>query len=462
MAINFGRSELSRLQHLTAFNWRLRFSAEQEKLFREEHYRKTIVIVRSAIGLGLVLNLLFIFLDTQTFFASKQFIELIRFVIVTPVVSLTMLVLCLPALKALVQPMMTASILTTGVFVLSVIAFTEPAEPSYLYQITLLLVIITTYTILQLRFGWATLVNWLITAGYIGVAIFYQHLLASPMGMTLFFSNLFFLFITHVVGMFASYSLEFYLRRDFVQRQIIELEQAKAERLLLNVLPREIATALKDNPRTIAEHYDNVSILFADVVNFTPLSARLEPKALVELLNEMFSHFDTLVDKYGLEKIKTIGDCYMVAAGVPVPRPDHAQALAGLALEMQEYVNSRTFLGAQLALRIGLNSGPVVAGIIGHKKFSYDLWGDTVNTASRMESHGSKGKIQLTTATYELLKDEFECEPGGMISVKGKGTVEIWYLSGKKPSPSFSHSGEYFRPGGYEALILELENQAVS
>ena len=153
---------------------------------------------------------------------------------------------------------------------------------------------------------------------------------------------------------------------------------------------------------------------------------------MVGYLDRLFSHFDALAERYGLEKIKTIGDCYMVAAGVPTPRPDHARALALMALDMLEAMRSNDdveHLG--LELRVGINSGPVVAGVIGRKRFLYDLWGDAVNTASRMESHGTPGRIQVTRSTYELLADEFECEPRGTISVKGKGELEAWYLVGR-------------------------------
>jgi adenylate cyclase len=217
----------------------------------------------------------------------------------------------------------------------------------------------------------------------------------------------------------------------------LRVEQAKAESLLLNILPRSIADKLKAEPQRIADQFSSASILFADVVDFTPLSERLPPEEVVGLLDHLFSHFDVLAERHGLEKIKTIGDCYMVAAGVPTPRPDHARALALMALDMQAAMGSVDEVGhLGLELRIGINSGPVVAGVIGRKRFLYDLWGDAVNTASRMESHGTSGRIQITGATRELLEDEFVCEPRGAIPIKGKGEMEAWYLVGRRASPS--------------------------
>ena len=232
-----------------------------------------------------------------------------------------------------------------------------------------------------------------------------------------------------VLNLIAVGSLIFLMIFYFVGQK--NLFQEKSETLLLNILPKEISAILKNEPRTIADHFDGASILFADVVDFTPLSATMTPVELVELLNEVFSVFDLLVEKYELEKIKTIGDCYMVASGVPRPRADHAAVLIRLALDMREYVSQNEFFGHKLAFRMGINSGPVVAGVIGTKKFIYDLWGDAVNTASRMESHGQEGIIQITRATYELVKDDFVCEPRGSVNVKGKGEMEVWYVTRK-------------------------------
>jgi adenylate cyclase len=205
--------------------------------------------------------------------------------------------------------------------------------------------------------------------------------------------------------------------------------QERAENLLLNILPRPIAEKLKAEPQTIADQISSASILFADVVDFTPRAELLPAAEVVGLLDQLFTCFDLLAERYALEKIKTIGDCYMVAAGVPAARPDHARALALLALDMIQAVRSNDAVGQLgLELRIGINSGPVVAGVIGRKRFLYDLWGDAVNTASRMESHGTPGRIQITAATHELLKDDFVCEHRGAVEVKGKGVMDTWYL----------------------------------
>ena len=213
----------------------------------------------------------------------------------------------------------------------------------------------------------------------------------------------------------------------------LEAEQEKSERLLLNVLPKAIAERLKRGEENIADSYAEVSVLFADIVGFTILSTKVTPKQLIELLNRIFSAFDALSEKYGLEKIKTIGDAYMVVGGLPNPRDDHAVAIAEIALDMQEHVeqfNKETSQG--LSIRIGINSGPVVAGVVGTKKFLYDIWGDAVNTAARMESQGIEGRIQVTDATYQHLRDKYQLEERGVVDIKGKGEMNVYMLKGRK------------------------------
>ncbi|MBD1835767.1 HAMP domain-containing protein [Cyanobacteria bacterium FACHB-472] len=210
-------------------------------------------------------------------------------------------------------------------------------------------------------------------------------------------------------------------------------EQEKAERLLQNILPQAIAERLKKEQRTIADNFAEVTVLFADIVGFTQLAAQTSPVELVNLLNQIFSAFDQLAEQHGLEKIKTIGDAYMVVGGLPTPREDHAEAIAQMALDMQNEITRFNIAnGLNFSIRIGINTGPVVAGVIGLKKFIYDLWGDTVNIASRMESHGKPGSIQLTAATKECLHDKYHLQERGSIQIKGKGEMTTYLLIGIK------------------------------
>ncbi len=213
----------------------------------------------------------------------------------------------------------------------------------------------------------------------------------------------------------------------------LQVEREKSERLLLNVLPAPIADRLKQGEQVIADNFADVTVLFADIVDFTRFSANMLPTELVVLLNEIFSKFDYLAEEHGLEKIKTAGDEYMVVGGLPTPRLDHAEAVAEMALDIQETVTQFSLNDNEpLSVRIGIHTGPVVAGIIGTKKFSYDLWGDTVNIASRMESHGLNGCTQVTVATYERLCEKYVFAERGMIPVKNKGKMLTYFLIGRK------------------------------
>jgi class 3 adenylate cyclase len=215
-------------------------------------------------------------------------------------------------------------------------------------------------------------------------------------------------------------------------RRALALEQQRSERLLLNVLPAPIAERLKAGEAVIADAFPEVTVLFADLVDFTRSSRRSSPAQVVATLNELFSVFDRLAQHHGLEKIKTIGDAYMVAGGLPDPLPDHAQAVAELALAMREEVARRADPSGQpLAVRIGIDTGPVEAGVIGTAKFSYDLWGDTVNTASRMESHGIPGCIQVTARTYQRLQAGYRFQRRGPIPVRGMGEMVTYFLLGR-------------------------------
>ena len=216
----------------------------------------------------------------------------------------------------------------------------------------------------------------------------------------------------------------------------LKQEKERSDALLLNILPAAIAERLKTEPGVIADRFDEVSVLFSDIVGFTPLSERTPPEQLVEMLNAIFSAFDDHAIQHGLEKIKTIGDAYLVVGGLPEARSDHAEAIARMALDMRRVIldfNQRT--GNALSIRIGVHSGPVIAGVIGKRKYAYDLWGDTVNTTARMESHGIAGQIQVSRETCQRLSSRFELAPRGLIEVKGKGEMSTWLLLSEKEAP---------------------------
>lgn len=228
------------------------------------------------------------------------------------------------------------------------------------------------------------------------------------------------------------------LRRQTMEHELINLneqleeEKERSEKLLLNVLPLSISNRLKENPTHIADTYPEVTIIFADIVDFTKTSNGIAPNDLVQDLNTIFTRFDEISIKYGLEKIKTIGDSYMAVAGLPDPQSDHAQRAADTALEMLQACRDMTIGGRQINLRVGLNSGEVTAGVIGTVKFLYDLWGDAVNTASRMESASTPNNILVTEQMYDTLSADYHFAPRGIIDIKGKGEMKTYYLKKKR------------------------------
>ena len=236
------------------------------------------------------------------------------------------------------------------------------------------------------------------------------------------------LLVTYVIGLLAAYTIERYARRAFLHEREAERERERSERLLLNVLPAPIAERLKETEGPIADHHAEATVLFADIAGFTAMSAEMPPAELVAMLNAVFTGFDQLAREHGVEKIKTIGDAYMAVAGLPEPARDHVERIADLALAMRDRTT--------LPIRIGIDTGPVVAGVIGESKFIYDLWGDAVTTASRMESHGVPGAIQVTAAVRDRLADRYDLVERGEIDVKGRGRMRTWMLEGRRsPAP---------------------------
>jgi len=239
----------------------------------------------------------------------------------------------------------------------------------------------------------------------------------------------------------VSFSLWFFLGEMWNAEEAYEMEYERSEGLLRNILPGEVAERLKLGEKTIADLHPQVTVLFADIVGFTERAAKVPPDELVALLNRVFSSFDALAHRHGVEKIKTIGDAYMAVAGLPRGRADHAEAIARLALDMQRacaQIEAKT--GEPLPIRVGIHSGPVVAGVIGSTKFAYDLWGDVVNLASRMESNGVPGRVQISEATFALLARRYRCSPRGPIEIKGKGQMEVWFLDGLLDEPAAPRS----------------------
>lgn len=423
------------------FDWlypyadKLRFPEEIEAQFRKDYHANTVGTTRLALVLGLILYSLFGILDIYAVPVSKDIVGIIRYGIVAPVSIAALVASYDKVLQKYTQFFMALVVAVSGLGIAIMISVTTEAEFGNRFYFTgLILVSMWGYTLSRLRFWYAVLANLVIMIGYEFASILVKGLLETETGVVIFTMHNFFFLGANVIGMFGSYFLERYTRRDFLQKYTIQAQRDQADKLLYNVLPERIAERLKQSNETIAEEFSSATVLFADIVNFTPISANFAPHEVVDMLNELFSSFDELVDKYGVEKIQVAGDGYMVAAGAPTPRPDHAMVLAQLALDMLDCVKTGDFLGGKhpVEIRIGLNSGPLMGGVIGRKKYFYALWGDMVNTASRMESHGASGKIQITRDTYELIKEEFDCEYIGEIPVKGKGKMETWHLLGKK------------------------------
>jgi adenylate cyclase len=418
---------------LLQFSNRIRFPSDLEKDYRTDYNLKIMRISRPGTILAILTYLSFWILDWFVLPQAYLDIWLVRIV---GILSMAILlgISYTSWYKRYVTELFTIACLLVNLSVVISFALTHPNEIVYnLYYITLIFVILGA-PMLGLPFLAEIILSAITLAAYLLAAIYIQHMLAAPASTGLLIGCAFFLLGAIAIGIVGAYFGEINNRRDFLQRLVIEQEHARSENLLLNILPAPVAERLKRG-ETIADYYPSVSVLFADIVNFTPLSASMTPVELVDLLNQVFSYFDSLVEKYDLEKIKTIGDCYMAASGLPTPRPDHAQALVKMALEIQAYFAHQRFQGdKQLAFRIGIHSGPLVAGIIGKKKFIYDLWGDSVNTASRMEAHGKQGTIQITKATFDLIKDDYRCKPLGKIDVKGKGEMEVWSVDNLKPA----------------------------
>jgi len=412
----------------------LRFPPDLEREFRRDFGERQPPMLRRFFALGLALYMSFAFLDyfaMSTYYPTAWALRL--------VFGTAMLWLVLHTdsdfFKKQVMWIPAAWTSWAGVSILLMIYIAQPQEVAYIfYAFGLMLIIVAIYIPSSGDLLYPSLAGWAIVLAYVGIGIIDQRMLATANHMLTFFVTIFFLTATNILCMIGGSMLVFSQRRDFLQRRVIDEQRQiqetlrkQSEKLLLNILPASVADRLQRGEE-IADMYDQASILFADVVNFTPFSSQLVLHDLVAVLNDVITEFDIMANDHGLERLKTTGDGYMVAAGLPEPRADHAEALTHLGLEMCEYFRQRTFAGQRLSLRVGISSGPVVAAVIGLQRFSYDVWGDTVNTAARMCSHGASGVVQITEETYRLLRDRYECVPGGLIEVKGKGAMNVWHV----------------------------------
>ena len=372
---------------------RLRFPQTLENEFQDWYFENFLWINRIGLIVGLTLWSLFGIIDLYAVPQSYTQVWMLRYGIGVPIILLAIISSYRPSYRHRMRAMTTLVTLTAGLGVLAFVRMAQPGEVGYYYYIYgLIVVLMFLFTIPGAPFRDVVWVSILLVFCAPVTYIFRFDFFRNPVSVIVFVVTVAFLFTLAIVGNVGRYFFELSIRRNFIQRLIIQREEDRSNALLLNVLPAPIAGRLKRGEQ-VADLYPAISVLFVDIVNFTPLSARLAPADVVGLLNTIFSTFDELTEAHTLEKIKTIGDAYMVVSGIPVPRPDHAHVLADLALEMLAATGELDQPdGEPMHIRIGLHSGPVIAGVIGWRKFAYDLWGDTVNTAAAWKAMAVQGK----------------------------------------------------------------------
>lgn len=394
-----------------------------EQAFLKSYFEKTKRQSQHAILLAILLYALFSINDGWIAPEQKEQLWLIRLGGVVPLFGLIYSLTFTQWFETYYQILLAAVVIIADIGIFSILLITSKSG-IYLYESALMLVIIWSFVLSGMRFFGATVISLVCLMAFEVVAIFVNR---APFYFVL---NHNFLILSALwVAGFAGYMIESYARKGFYKKKIIDEERQQNEALLLNILPSKVVNELKETSKVTAQRFDVVTILFADIVGFTTFAASKPPIEVVNALNRIFTCFDTLVEKYQLEKIKTIGDAYMVVAGAPDVRNDHCQAIAVLALDMLNALSEiQEKTDASLNIRIGIQTGAVVGGVIGTKKFHYDIWGDAVNMASRMESNGVPGKIHTTQEVYETLKDQFAFEDRGILDIKGKGPMHTYFL----------------------------------
>ena len=412
--------------------WSLKFKDEWLELrFQDAYFDANLQYIRIATFLGAVTWAAFGPLAQLVVKQGLVRDVVIRYGLGVPSGLVAFALSYLPGFRRIWQPLISAAVLFSGLVWVIHRALVVDARPDWGYAGNMLILIFA-YILSRLQFRYAALVGLgLIAMHNVGAFLF-----TNDTTIDVVFGD-YFLLVTAFIGTIGAYVLDRSQRLLFLRERELDRERGRSEGLLRNILPEAIADRLKQrDPATehghIAQAYDEVTVVFADLVDFTQQSGRSEPPEIVAVLDEVFSRFDALAERYGLEKIKTIGDAYMAVAGVPEPRPDDVEVAAQMALAMRdEVIRLRWPSGDPMTVRIGMATGPAVAGVIGTRKFAYDLWGDTVNTAARMESNGIPGEIQVSDLVHERLVDRFRFSEAHIVNLKGKGPTPARFLIGR-------------------------------
>jgi class 3 adenylate cyclase len=407
---------------------RLGFPDELETAFRDDQFHRWLTTHRAAMAGGLLTFAAFGVVDPWAMPRSLWTVWALRFGLGCSITMVLLLLSFASGYRKIMQPGTALVVGGVGLTIAGMEIVAEPGESGHdLYIFGMVIVLFFGYTAPRLRFWYAAAVGWSMVGAALIVGVHHQLGIGTQEWVS-FAVAVAFLVAANLAGMLAAYLIEAGHRRGFLQELIIRREQERSESLLLNILPAPVAERLKRG-ETVADAFDDVTILFADIVSFTSLSETMTPTELVRLLNHTFSTFDRLAMKHGLEKIKTIGDSYMVVGGLPSASPDSAARVADMALDLQQELKRiAARFGRGIRVRAGMHTGAVVAGVIGLHKFSYDLWGDAVNIASRMETQGEPGRIQVSATTFERLRSTYAFEGPRPLSVRGKGTMTTYFL----------------------------------
>lgn len=400
---------------------RLRFDPLTEAAFIQHHAERSRLIVRVFFGIAAFLVVTAGILHHVTPRLETETFSRVALGIVAPISICIFALTYSKAFLKILQPVVLAG---TVVICWSLLYSWSAYSPEGFALYSALVVVLLTpliYTISRLRFYWAVASAWTCVIVYCVYAL--------PAGILQGASTYqpSYVLMSNLFSMLAGYYMERAERRDFLLTRMLRDERNRTEAVLANILPEHIAARLKDEDSVIADQYENVIVLFADIVDFTRFSSKRKPDEVVRVLDDIFSELDDLAERYGLEKIKTIGDAYMVVAGLPHPQPDDPERIIHFALEINRMLGTRSDVPFQM--RIGIHSGPVVAGVIGKRKKTYDLWGDTVNTASRMESTGEPGLIHMSEDFADRIRDHFPIVDRGVATIKGKGAMRTYTLA---------------------------------